>query len=132
MEIDVPKHVRHWLDGAEENLEVAEVLCREGHYEWSLFIGHLVLEKDLKAICVKVTKEIPPRVHNLLLLARSGGVSLDKEREEFLSRVNDFQTQVRYPVFQERPRRRYTRPFGEEMLAKIKECHVWLRSLATL
>lgn len=38
-------------------------------YHWSLFIGHLILEKLLKAIYIKNVSNNPPRIHDLLRFA---------------------------------------------------------------
>ena len=40
-------------------------------YTWALFIGHLTIEKLLKAIYAKVNQEnpYPPKIHNLNILA---------------------------------------------------------------
>ena len=42
-------HVTYWLSGAAHDLDAAEALFAAGKYDWCLFIGHLVLEKTLKA-----------------------------------------------------------------------------------
>lgn len=47
------KHVDYWLAQSDNDLPVAESMLEKGYYTWSLFIGHLVLEKIIKAIYVK-------------------------------------------------------------------------------
>ena len=47
------KHVAYWISQSDDDLVVAESMLEKGHYTWSLFIGHLVLEKLLKAIYVR-------------------------------------------------------------------------------
>jgi len=44
------KQVEYWFTQSDNDLPVAENMLEKGHYTWSLFIGHLVLEKYLKAI----------------------------------------------------------------------------------
>jgi len=46
------KHVDYWLSQSDNDLPVAESLLEKGHYTWCLFIGHLVLEKLLKAFYI--------------------------------------------------------------------------------
>jgi HEPN domain-containing protein len=41
--------IRNWLLKAEKDVETAQDLSRLKHYDWSLFIWHLALEKILKA-----------------------------------------------------------------------------------
>lgn len=42
--------VQYWLDSAESDLAVCETPYGNRHYDWCLFVGHLVLEKVLKAL----------------------------------------------------------------------------------
>ena len=44
------KHAGYWLSQSDGDLSVAESLLEKGHYTWCLFVGHLILEKLLKAI----------------------------------------------------------------------------------
>jgi len=59
MKID--EHIKYWLDSAAHDLDVAESLFESGKYDWCLFIGHLVLEKVLKALLVYKTNNRHPR-----------------------------------------------------------------------
>jgi HEPN domain-containing protein len=40
-------HINFWIESAESDLDVAEVLFSTGKYTWCLFISHLILEKML-------------------------------------------------------------------------------------
>ncbi len=67
--MNVKEHVNYWLDSAENDMEAAEHLFSSAKYDWCLFIGHLVVEKTLKAYFVyKNSNKIPPKTHNLLRL----------------------------------------------------------------
>ena len=64
------EHIKYWLDSAEHDLETSDALFEAGKYDWALFLGHLVLEKTLKAIYVQNNENrIPPKLHNLVRLA---------------------------------------------------------------
>ena len=65
------KYVEYWVSQSDNDLPVAESLLEKGHYTWSLFIGHLVLEKLLKALYVKEHQKIAPRIHDLVKLAKA-------------------------------------------------------------
>jgi len=45
--------VQYWLESADRDCEVMESLLANGHYSWSLFLAHLVVEKLLKACYAK-------------------------------------------------------------------------------
>jgi len=69
LKFDVEKTVSYWLSGAEYDLETAESLYQAGKYPYALFLGHLAIEKLLKALVVKETREHAPYIHSLPLLA---------------------------------------------------------------
>jgi HEPN domain-containing protein len=58
--MNIEKQVEYWKLSAEHDLDSAQTLKKEKKYDWALFLGHLVLEKILKAIFVK-QKELYPR-----------------------------------------------------------------------
>lgn len=47
-------------------------------FHWSLFIGHLVIEKILKAKIVKETKDHAPFSHDLRRLSKLSGLQLSE------------------------------------------------------
>jgi len=89
-------------------------------YSDTLFYGHLVLEKILKALIVQNKKKHPQPTHNLLVLLKEAGIDLEKEEVEFLAEVNKFNIRTRYPdyklSFYKIATLKYTRP----RLEKIK------------
>jgi hypothetical protein len=49
-------------------------------YSWSLFLGHLMIEKLMKAYYVKTREGYPPYIHNLLRLAEMAELNLNEEQ----------------------------------------------------
>jgi HEPN domain-containing protein len=89
--LTIKEHIQYWVESAENDLSVADVLFNSGKYDWCLFIGHLVIEKKLKALFVQKNNELtPPKIHNLLKLAQLSDIKLDKEQQLFLEIVNNF------------------------------------------
>jgi len=80
---DKISQVEYWLKSAEHDLDAAEGLFRIGKFDWCLFLGHLVLEKVLKAAYARNHSDLPPRTHNLLLLAEKAGLKLSDEQKVF-------------------------------------------------
>ena len=65
--MEIKEHIQYWLDSAENDWAAAENLFASGKYDWCLFIGHLVLEKILKALFVQDNNnQLPPKTHNLI------------------------------------------------------------------
>lgn len=70
-------HVQYWIKAAAHDWNVAEVLFQNKRYDWCLFIGHLVIEKILKAHFVRDNPNEPvPYIHNLSKLAEQTNLSL--------------------------------------------------------
>jgi HEPN domain-containing protein len=95
--IDVPKQIAYWCDGAQEDWAVARELVERGRSRHGLFFAHLALEKILKAhVCAK-TLNVPPRIHNLLILAEITGLRLSQAHRKTLAALNAFCLAGRYP-----------------------------------
>lgn len=60
------KIVSYWLESADQDFKTMQHLVASKDYSWSLFLGHLVIEKLLKAIYVKKEAKPAPFTHDLL------------------------------------------------------------------
>lgn len=126
--MDIKEHVKYWLDTADHDLKAAESMFRTKKYDWCLFIGHLVLEKVLKANYVfKNNNKVPPKIHDLVRLAELSGLIISEEQKEFLDQVTDFNLEVRYPKYRHEFYQLCTREFTKKYFTKIKEFKEWLR-----
>lgn len=127
MEFDVGKTVTYWLEGAEYDLSVADAMFQTGKYPYALFMGHLALEKLLKALVVKTTREHAPYTHSLPLLARKLTPGVPEEIEKKLVRFMEFYFEARYPEKQNKFYNKCTQGFTEQGLDEIKEVFTWLK-----
>lgn len=121
------KHFEYWIAQSDNDLPVAESMLEKGHYTWSLFIGHLVLEKLLKAIYVREHQKIAPRIHDLVKLSKSTSLNLSDEQMVFLSEVSDFNMEGRYPDEKNQFALRCNKKFATDYLRRIKEMRLWLK-----
>lgn len=122
----VQNQINYWLQSAQHDFETAEGLFIIKKFDWCLFLGHLVLEKTLKAYLVKETQSIPSKSHNLLLLAENANLQLSSEQKIFLEKVNDFNIEARYPDEKFSFYKICTESFTQENLNKIKDFYQWL------
>ena len=112
--------------GAEEDFAAAQSLLAQGHLRHALFFAHLALEKMLKAHVARATKDVPPRTHDLLRLADTGGVSLPRDRRAFLARLQQYCLESRYPESQiPAP----SREDAQADLGQAQEVLEWLKKL---
>ena len=125
----IENHIQYWMDSADDDLDTAEKLFSVEKFDWCLFLGHLVLEKTLKAHYVQDNEnQMPPRIHNLVKLAKKTCLPLNEDLILFLDEVSDFNLEVRYPEYKREFQKRCTREFCETRFLKIKEHYKWLKS----
>lgn len=98
-DFDVQGQIAYWRDSAWKDLQFAERLIEREEKEtlYCFFFFHLTLEKALKAHIVKRTKKLPPKIHNLPVLADIGKVNLSEEQADFCGRINLYHIEGRYP-----------------------------------
>jgi len=127
--MDTKEHIKYWVDSAEHDLMASESLFSSCKYDWCLFVGHLVLEKLLKALFVlNNNNKIPPKTHNLTKLAKTSKLKLSAEQILFLDEVNDFNLEVRYPEYKREFYKICTKNFTDNYFSKIQEFAKWLKS----
>ena len=125
--MDIGKQVDYWEKSAEHDLDTAKSLMKSKKFDWALFMGHLVLEKILKAIYVKKKETFPPKTHNLLLLIKEIEIQISEEDSDFFEEVNTFNISTRYPDDQLKFYQLCTKEFTREKFEKIKEKYKWLK-----
>lgn len=87
---------RYWANGSKKDIEVANSLFGLGYYPQCLFFCHLSLEKLLKAIIVKKTKNYSPYIHDLRRLAEIVGLEITLEQKKTLDKISAFNIAGRY------------------------------------
>jgi len=95
--INMEKHINFWRQGAREDWDVALELVNKGRTRHGLFFAHLALEKALKALVCQNTRDLAPRIHNLVRLAEFAGITLQPEQLDILAGMNAFNVEGRYP-----------------------------------
>jgi HEPN domain-containing protein len=95
--VDVERQIDYWRQGSSEDWEVAVGLVKDGKSRHGLFFAHLALEKLLKALVCRYTRDIPPRIHNLTRLSELAGLKPDDRQADVLADMNQFSLEGRYP-----------------------------------
>ncbi len=76
-ELDKERIVNHWIESSDKDFKTMLDLYKTQNNSWALFMGHLVIEKLLKALFVKCNDELPPLIHDLRRLCEKSNVMLD-------------------------------------------------------
>jgi HEPN domain-containing protein len=85
-------------------------------FHWALFVGHLCIEKLLKAYFIKNVNSNFPYTHNLVLLAERANLELNQEQKEFLVDVTSFNISARYEDYKKKFREKCTEKFTKSNL----------------
>ena len=78
--------VLHWHESSDENYATMQNLLKANEFSWSLFLGHLVIEKLLKALYVKKLQRHPIFSHDLLRLVKKIEIELPSDYDEWLTK----------------------------------------------
>jgi HEPN domain-containing protein len=107
-------------------MKVMDSLFKQKHYPYSLYFGHLVLEKVLKGYYVKTINKSTPYTHNLIHIAEKCRLKLNANQRELLESTTRFNIETRYPDAKFQFHKMCTREFTEKYIRKIREFYKWL------
>jgi len=125
-ELNIKKITEHWKESSQQDYKTMLNLFKSGDYNWALFIGHLVIEKLLKALYVKHKRTHAVMGHDLLRLSKGTDIKLTDEQEDLLDRLTTFNINARYDNYKQEFYRLCTKDFAEEWKGKIEILREWL------
>ncbi|MEK9137186.1 MAG: HEPN domain-containing protein [Bacteroidota bacterium] len=88
-----------------------------------------MIEKHLKALVVQHTKRMAPKIHDLEYLAELAGLELPVEELDFLTEMNGFNLEVRYPDEQLKIYKKATSALTKRLFQRTRKFAVWARRL---
>jgi HEPN domain-containing protein len=126
-QLDIDKNVAHWIKVSDDDFDTMLVLFKRKTYHWALFLGHISLEKLLKAYYVKKHKNHAPYTHNLYRLAELCGLEINEETAEWLLKITTFNINARYDDYKKEFYAMCTEDFTKEWVEKIKKLQQWIK-----
>ena len=129
VDFDSDKIIKYWVDSSEEDFETMKAMYDSKRYSWSMFVGHLMMEKLLKALYVKVNNTFPPFIHNLLRLAEKCDLNLNEEQRIFFATVTAFNINARYDDYKMTFQKTCTPEFSATWIEKLKNQRIWIKGL---
>ena len=121
------KIIDHWIAGSNDDYNTMIAMYETHRYSWSLFLGHLMIEKLLKAYFVKVNEDYPPFTHNLLKLAKESGLDISEELKINLTTITAFNINTRYDDYKRSFQKKCNQTFTSNWVNKIKEIRLWIK-----
>ena len=120
-------YIEFWMNHAEEDWDVVEILLASQKSAQALFWGHLVCEKLCKAIWIKHHESnVPPRTHNLNFLMSKIPVEADDELKKIMLKINQYNIAGRYPGEIEEMEFRIIEQETNEIFDEMKKLRIWL------
>lgn len=126
--INIEKIYNYWVESSERDYQTMQHLFESQDYHWALFIGHLVIEKILKAKIVKETKNHAPFTHDLRRLAKITNLAFNKEFEDWLDTITTFNLNARYDSYKQDFYKKCTPDFTREWILNIQTLREWIKA----
>lgn len=127
-EFDQDRIINHWIESSEKDFKAMIDLYQTQNNNWALFMGHLVIEKLLKAVYVKSKGEFPPMIHDLRRICEKADIELDLSHQILLDSISRFNINARYDDYKQSFYQLCTDSFTEEWIDKIKDCRLWIKA----
>ncbi len=125
-DMDVEKVKNHWINTSDEDFKAMMNLFDAKTYHWALFLGHISVEKLLKALYVAKFGKHAPFTHNLFRLAEQCEVEMTDEQADWLDVITSFNINARYDDYKREFYRKCTLEFTEDWIGKIKQIRTWI------
>jgi len=120
--------IRHWLELSAYDLDTADAMLRTGRYLYVGFMCQQAVEKAMKACYQQREGQLPPRSHNLLVLAAATGLldQMAEEQKDLLAELEPLAIEARYPEHKQRMRQLLDEAFSATLLARTREILGWI------
>jgi HEPN domain-containing protein len=128
-EFDRVKVINHWIESSDNDFKTMLDLHQTHNYNWALFMGHLVIEKLLKALYVKSKNEFPPLIHDLRRICEKANIKIDFTQQIILDSISRFNINARYDDYKQSFYKLCTESFTAEWIVKIKEFRIWIKAM---
>ncbi len=127
--INIQKIVNYWIETSDEDYTTMLTLFESKTYGWALFLGHITLEKVLKAYFVQKHKNHAPFTHNLYRLVELNEIEISDEYSDWLDKITAFNLNARYDDYKREFYSICTKDFTTEWINKIKILRTWIKKM---
>jgi len=129
---NIDKIIKSLMISSDNNYEEMMDFFNIKRYNWALFVGHLCLEKLLKAYHVKINKQHSLNLHNLIRIAELSELKLDNSQKTDFAAITSFNIATRYDDYKQDFYNKCNKEFAEDWINKIKEYREWIKELIKL
>ncbi|MEJ2054443.1 MAG: HEPN domain-containing protein [Calditrichaceae bacterium] len=125
---NIEKTINHWINSSDRDYKTMIHLFESKDYQWALFIGHLVIERLLKAKIVKDTSHHAPFIHDLRRLSKVTKLTFEAKHLEWMDIISTFNLNARYDSYKQAFYKKCTEEFTSQWIANIKELRKWIKT----
>ncbi len=125
--IDIQKILNHWITRSDQDFDTMIHLYNSKDYHWTLFMGHLVIERLLKAVVVKRINTHAPFTHDLRRLTKLAEIEFDDEYKHWLDTITTFNLNVRYDDYKQDFYNKCTSEYTDKWISNIKTLRKWIK-----
>jgi len=118
--------IRYWLRAAQRDRDAASDNFKNGHYNWTLFMWQLVIERVIKALIIKNDKQVLP-IHNLSQLIKRANVDIDDQMLDELKEISLFNLDARYEDYKEEFYKKATKKYTLKWINIAERIYQWLK-----
>jgi len=117
-----------WLTIVAEDLVVAEDLYKLGHWLYTGFMCHQVIEKTLKSYWCVCRDDDPPYIHDHERIAKGCGLymKMSEDQKDFLEGIKRLNIEARYQEYKNDVARTLNRETTAAILEQTKQMHAWI------
>lgn len=126
---NIEKAINAWVKSSDDNYDEMLDFFKINRNNWSLFIGHLCLEKLLKAYFIKVHHKHSQNLHNLIRIAELSNLELTIDQRNDFAVITTFNISARYDDFKQNFYNKCTNDFTYKWIEKIKAYRLWIKEL---
>lgn len=126
--INIEKIANHWISRSDSDFITMNNLMKSSDYHWALFVGHLVIERLLKAYLVRKTKTHAPFTHDLRRLAKLTELQMNNDHKKWLDTISTFNLNARYDDYKQDFYKKCTSDFAATWVSNINTLRTWIKT----
>ena len=119
--------IKHWIVTSDSDYKTMIHLYNSKDFHWALFIGHIVIERLIKAGIEQNTQTNAPFTHDLRRLAKLSLIDFTKQQIEWLDSITSFNLSSRYDNYKQAFYKKCTPEFTLNWISNIKELREWIK-----
>ena len=126
---NIDRVINAWIKSSDDNYDEMLDFFKINRNNWALFIGHLCLEKLLKAYFIKVNHKHSQNLHNLIRVAELSHLELTNEQRNDFAMITTFNISARYDDFKQNFYNKCTSEFTDKWVEIIKAYRLRIKGL---